>query len=801
MEKWLRFKYMPISLLGKDGRRITGSAEHIALSRKAAGEGMILLKNEGNALPLSKNNRVALFGKGCMDYVKCGGGSGDVNVEYVTQFAEAMATKAQEGKVSVFQPLSDFYKDYVENYDATVDPDALSNLSAHLQAQFGVSIVPGNMPEPYVPEQLLMQAAAECDTAIISIHRFSTEGGDRGNTPGDGDFYLSAREQKMVDDVKANFSNIIVVLNVSGTVDCSWFADDPKVKGVLLGWQGGMEGASAQADILCGDVCPSGKLTDTLVGNFDDYPSSYNFNESPDYKEYTEDIFVGYRYFETVPGAKDKVIYPFGFGLSYTTFSIVTDRCSCDEKIELTISVTNTGKVAGKEVVQLYAGAHRGYLDTPALELRAFQKTKLLQPGETQVITLVLDKAEFASYDEKKAAYVLMQGQYGLFVGNSVRNITQVGSFAVAENTVTEQLANRCVAKKLSKRLHSDGTYEALPISQYEPRESTEGWPEGPHGYCMEHVLPDMRMVGDPTGDNHHAPDVISLTDVAEGKADMDTFLAQLNDDELLTLISGRPWRNPSHTGSIGDIPQYGIPSVPTADGPAGLRFRPNRGMTTTCWPVGTLIASTWDPELAGEIGAAAALELKENNIGMWLAPALNIHRNPQCGRNFEYFSEDPLITGKIAAGMVRGIQKHHIAACIKHFCCNNTEVNRLESDSIVSERAMREIYLKGFEIAVKEADPWGLMTCYNLVNGKYPSENSELLEDVLRGEWGFSGVITTDWANGGEQYIECKAGNDLRMPAGMHHRMRRALAEGRVTRADMLKSAKNILNFILRLD
>ena len=416
MEKWYRFKYMPIILLGQDGRRITGSAEHIALSRRAAGEGMILLKNADDALPLTKNNRVALFGKAAMDYVKCGGGSGDVNVEYVTQFVDAMATKEKEGKVQIFQPLSDFYRDYVENYDVTVDMDAVANMSAHLAAQFGMATAPGIVPEAFVPEQLLKQAAAECDTAIISIHRFSTEGGDRGNTPGDGDFYLDAREQKMVDDVKANFSNIIVVLNVSGTVDCSWFADDPKVKGVLLGWQGGMEGASAQADILCGDVCPSGKLTDTLVGNFDDYPSSYNFNESPDYKEYTEDIFVGYRYFETVPGASEKVVYPFGYGLSYTTFSIVTDRCSCDEKIELTITVTNTGKVAGKEVVQMYIGDNESTLERPVKELKGFKKISLV-PGQSTKVTFDIKPDMLKYYDPARGGWILEEGDFTAYIG------------------------------------------------------------------------------------------------------------------------------------------------------------------------------------------------------------------------------------------------------------------------------------------------------------------------------------------------------------------------------------------------
>ena len=775
MAKWQRFRYYPVLPLGEDGKIITGCQAHIDLSREAAAEGMVLLKNEENLLPLQKDTQIALFGKASVDYVKGGGGSGDVTVKYVRNLCEAMEMKQTEGKITVFAPLHDFYRENVAQ-----------------QRKDGKQ--PGYTVEPEIPGDLLKDAANSCDTAIISICRFSGENWDRKGEPNDGDFYLSLEEQKMVADVCAAFENVVAVLNVGGMVDTSWFIREPKIKSVLLAWQGGMEGALAQADILCGDVNPSGKLTDTFAATFDDYPSSYNFNESPDYVEYTDDIFVGYRYFETIPGAAQKVNYPFGFGLSYTTFQLDCVNCETEDgKITAQISVTNTGNCAGKEVVQLYSSAPKCRLEMPKYELRAFQKTKLLQPGESQQITLTVNADDLASYDEKQAAYVLPAGEYGIFVGNCIRSVNPVYVYNNPAERLVCQLQNRCVPKKLSKRMLSDGSYEELATGEYSPVYENPQWPEK-NRWNAQHILPDANGVVLPKEKMH-------FNKVGRGEATIAEFIAEQSDDELITLVGGAPNQGCADTRGIGGLYCSGVPAVMTADGPAGLRINADRGVKTTAWPVATLLACTWDPELLYRVGQAAALEVKENNFGMWLTPAINIHRSPLCGRNFEYYSEDPLVSGKLAAAMVRGIQSQNISACVKHFCCNNKETNRKKSDSRVSERALREIYLKGFEIVVKESDVWAVMTAYNLLNGTYTSENKDLLTGILRQEWGFDGLVMTDWDNLAEQYREILAGNDLRMPNGNPKRLQAVLAEGLITRQDLEVSATRVLDYLMRLE
>ena len=775
MGKWQRFQYLPVLPLGEDGRIVTGCREHIRLSRRAAAEGMVLLKNENNLLPLKKGSRVALLGKASADYVKGGGGSGDVTVAYVRNLCDGMEEKAAQGKVEIFAPLHEFYRENVAG-----------------QREAGKK--PGFTVEPEIPETLLAQAAAECDTAIISICRFSAEGWDRKGEPGDGDFYLSPEEQKMVADVSARFDRIVVVLNVGGMVDTSWFVRNSKIGAVLLAWQGGMEGAMAEADILCGDVNPSGKLTDTFAATFDDYPSSYNFNESEDYVCYTDDIFVGYRYFETIPGAVEKVNYPFGFGLSYTTFALEPLSSEAnEEKISVTVRVTNTGSAAGREVVQVYSSAPKCRLEMPRLELRAFQKTKLLAPGEAQEVTLTFPTADLAAYDEKRAAYVLPEGAYTIFAGNCIRSLEEVAHFVNAEERITEQLQNRCVPVKLPRRLRADGSYEELETREYPALYDTTGWPEKPH-WEAEHILPDTMGTNTPEGR-------LSFEKVASGKIPMDAFLDSLTDDELITLLGGTPNRGVADTRGVGGLDYLGIPAVMTADGPAGLRIARDRGVNTTAWPVATLLACTWDPEILYQVGAAAAQEVRENNIGMWLTPAVNIHRSPLCGRNFEYYSEDPLVAGKLASAMVRGIQSQDISACVKHFCCNNKETNRCGSDSRVSERALREIYLKAFEIVVKEGGVWSLMTAYNLLNGTYTSENRELISGILREEWGYDGLVVTDWDNWAEHYREALAGNNIRMPHGSAKRLQTALNRGLITREDLVSNARRLLDFLLKLD
>ena len=787
MEKWTRIAHQPCLPMGKDGRRVTACEEHIALSLAAAEEGMVLLKNEGEVLPLSVGTKLAVFGKGQIDYVRGGGGSGEVTTSYTRNIYEGLKIKEAEGKVQVFDALSAFYEENVRQ-------------------QYAAGAEIGKTVEPEIPQELLAAARRFADTAAVVINRFSGEGWDRKGIPGDGDFYLSPQEQAMVDAVKAVFPRVIAVLDVGGMVDSSWFKDEVAIQSVLLAWQAGIEGGLAIAELLCGDANPSGKLVDTFAGSFDDYPSSAHFNDSEDYVEYTEDIYVGYRYFETIPGAAQNVNYPFGFGLSYTRF--VIDQVKGEErdgKICLSACVTNVGERAGKEVVQAYAQAPQGKLGKPARTLASFVKTRLLAPGETQKVFLSFAVDSLASYDDlgkvAKSAYVCEAGEYRFHLGNSVRNTVEV-PFVHTEpaDRIVQQLAERVAPVALPKRMLADGSYEALPVTSDGSRDVNPAFVEGlqPH---KGNWRDDLALSTGKEDDAEASGRKFLLMDVVNGVCTMDDFLAQLTNGQLIDLLCGQPNTGVANTFGMGNLPEYGVPNLMTADGPAGVRIQPEMGVCTTAWPCATLLACTWNTQIVEQVGAAGALEMKENNLGVWLTPAMNIHRSPLCGRNFEYYSEDPLIAGKMAAAMVRGIQSRHIGASVKHFCCNNKETNRKESDSRVSERALREIYLKGFEIAVKEAQPWTLMTCYNLVNGQYASERKDLLAGILREEWGFEGMVTTDWWNKAYQYKEIKAGNDLKMGAGEPDAVLEALREGKVTREEIATCAKRVLETILKFD
>lgn len=785
MEKWTRFWYQPVHPLGQNGKLVTGGKEHIALSRSAAAEGMVLLKNENHALPFKKGAKVALFGKASADYVTGGGGSGEVTIAYRRSILDGMEEKEAEGKISLYAPLNDFYRENVRK-------------------QYEAGIIPGKTTEPEVPQELLEGARAFTDTALISICRYSTEGSDREDT----DFYLSEEEQRMVDDVTANFANVVVALNVGGMVDTSWFKNSEKINAALLAWQAGMEGGPATADILCGDRNPSGKLVDTFASCFADYPSSAHFHDSQDYVVYNEDIYVGYRYFETVPGAKDKVNYCFGYGLSYTDFTIALQNVTeTKDSFLFDAHVTNVGACSGKEVVQLYVSAPQGKLGKPARELKAFAKTRPLLPGEDQTLRLTVTKDSLASYDDTgkvvKSAWLLEEGEYHFFLGNSVRAALDTGFvWSVEETAVTEQLSEKCAPNHMTERLNALGEYEKMPAFTGE-REPLYDDPEMGRAYQPAvRAVPRYPMPWDEKGTPVRRP---QLKEVAEGKITLDAFTDSLSDVELAELLGGQPNTGVANTFGMGNLPEAGIPNVMTADGPAGLRVgrleMPECGVHTTAFPCATLLACSFDEALVEEIGRAGAREVKENNIGVWLTPAMNIHRSPLCGRNFEYYAEDPLVAGKMGAAMIRGIQSEHIAASMKHFACNNKETNRVNSDSRLSERALREIYLKGFEIAVKEADPWTIMTSYNIINGVRASENKELLTDILRSEWGFQGMVTTDWWNHSRHEREVLAGNDVKMAAGYPERLLKALEEGTLTREDMKICAKRILNMILKLD
>lgn len=788
MDKWTRAFYQPCLPIGEDGKRVTGCEEHIRLSREAAAEGMVLLKNEDQVLPFVGGTRLALFGKASVDYVKGGGGSGDVTVAYIRSLQEGLEYKEKEGKVQILASLGDFYRE-------------------NIRKQYAEGVLPGQTTEPEIPENLLKEAKAWADVAVISICRFSGEGWDRKGILGDGDFYLTKEEKNMVDTVTANFERVVVVLNVGGMVDTSWFRNNDRIQSVLLAWQGGIEGGLAAADLLCGDGNPSGKLTDTFAGSFDDYPSSAGFNDSEDYVDYNEDIYVGYRYFETIPGAASKVNYPFGYGLSYTTFLLeVVGAREEQGKIKADVRVTNTGDRSGKEVIQLYYSAPQGVLGKPGKVLGAFKKTRLLLPGESQFLSLEMGICEMASYDDlgkiAKSAYVLEKGEYHFWIGISVRELQPVDlQITLEEDQVAEQLEEKCAPLLLKERLLADGTYETLPQKETE-YEKNGLIPQDKD--LLEGVIPRVRPVPQMRMEwakTEKELEKYMLKDVADGKVSLDAFVKQLTDEQVADLLGGQPNTGVANTFGMGNIPEYGIPNIMTADGPAGLRIQPECGVCTTAWPCATLLACTWNTDLVRKVGAAGAAEVKENNIGIWLTPAMNIHRSPLCGRNFEYYSEDPLISGKMGAAMIQGIQSQHIGASMKHFCCNNKETNRKDSDSRVSERALREIYLKGFEIAVKEAQPWTIMSSYNLMNGCPTSCNPELLTGILREEWGFEGMVTTDWWNHAEHYLETKAGGDIKMGCGYPERVLEAKEKGLITREEMEICAKRILQMILKVD
>ncbi|MDD6138779.1 MAG: glycoside hydrolase family 3 C-terminal domain-containing protein [Lachnospiraceae bacterium] len=825
MNKWSRIKFTPNLPLGANGERVTGSKAHIELSKEAAKEGMVLLKNENNVLPLSAGSKVALFGKGTFDYVKGGGGSGDVTVAYTRNLYEGLSL--QKDKISIFEELCDYYRKDIEE-------------------QYKNGNVPGMTIEPDVPNELLQKAKAYTDTAIITICRYSGEGWDRKSVidPNnkalwdyerkmteksaeifkDGDFCLSVKEKEMVDAVKTNFKNVIVILNVGGMVDTSWFAYDPKIQSALLALQGGMEGGLAAAELLVGDGNPSGKTVDTFARTLDDYPSTHNFHESRDYVDYTDDIYVGYRYFETIPGAAEKVVYPFGYGLSYTTFNVETvsagilqpshtansqsaphDAVSHTDTLYVRVRVTNTGKRAGKEVVQVYAAKPQGKLGKPAKELVAFEKTRELLSGESQIMTLTWSINDMASYDDlgkiQKSAYVLEAGSYDIYVGTSVRDVQKADySYILDEDIITEQLSAKLVPTSLAKRMLSDGSFEELP--QSEPVDTDASVVGNIDPSLTEGVAPGQRAI--PYfrfADGMVKNGKYDIMDVVEGQISLDEFISELSVDDLIHLLGGQPNIGAANTFGIGNMPEYGIPSVMTADGPAGVRINPEVGVCTTAFPCSTLLACTWNPDIVEAVGHAGGKELKENNLGLWLTPAINIHRSPLCGRNFEYYSEDPFVTGKLAGAMVRGIQSNNVGATLKHFALNNKETNRKNSDSRVSERAAREIYLKAFEMIVKAENPWAVMSSYNIINGYRASENKDLLTGILRDEWGYTGMVTTDWWTCGEHYKETKAGNDLKMGNGYPKRVKEAYEKGAISRDEIEICVKRILNFILKLD
>ena len=661
-------------------------AAHSAVARRAAGEGIVLLKNDG-LLPLAKGTKVAVLGAHA-EYRPGGEGSSKVKsvrtVDIPTGLAEA---------------------------GLVVDPESR-------------------------------------DVAVFVISRRSSEGGDRVAST----FDLQGYERAGIDKAKKDgFRNIIVVFNCGGGINLKPLEEDPAIGAILWTWYPGGEGGAAVGDIVTGAVNPSGRLVATLAERLTDYSSDPKWMESRWYVPYEEDIFVGYRYFETIPGAKEKVVYPFGFGLSYTTWKLEVGELGMGNgerqsgKISVSVRVKNVGKVAGKRSVLCYTSQKGGKAEHPAIELRAFAKTKLLAPGETQTLTLSFATKDLAYFDDEgvsghPGSWVVDCGEYTIWVGGSVRDVVKAGSFKMKNDKVLSTPGFKLHADRLARRLRSDGTYSESPVT-----------------YPGHSERPFSKRA--PT----NSADKVSITlfDVADGKATLDRFLDQMSFDEMLTLLYGHKNHGADGDGSIGNLAKYGITAAQTCDGPAGVR----RALPSTFFPCAALLACSFDPALLREVGGAIGAEAAEADFDVLLAPGLCIHRHPLCGRNFEYFSEDPLVSGVCAAEYVKGVQSQGVGATVKHFAGNEREALRKIEKDIVSERAFREIYLRGFERAIKEADPWCVMSAYNGVNGFNCGENYGLITGILRGEWGFKGLTMTDWSTTVPIWREIGAGNDVKMP------------------------------------
>lgn len=722
-------------------------SDFIPLARSAAAEGMVLLKNEDETLPFKKDDTVALVGSAAINTVNSPNGSG-ISSAVNYSLLDGMRTKAEEGKVSVSSELVDRY--------AT--------------------------ERRYSPSFEEMQKARETsETAVMVISRSIRSGSD--NSAQMGGYYLSADEIAMLGNlIKAGFEDIVVVLNVGAVIDMSKLVEIPEVKAILLAWQPGSYGGLAMADILVGDITPSGKLTDTMASSYKDYPSSTNFGKSNEFVEYTEDIFVGYRYFETFDGDYDKVIFEFGFGLSYTTFEYSDAEFEfLEDKIKVSVKVTNTGNFHGKETAQVYVAAPQGELGKPAKELVAFAKTVTLYPGETQILRMEIDMAELASYDDvgkvQKSAFIIEEGDYEFFVGGSVKQAVETGLgyiHSIRENIIVEQLSEQMKARLLKERLLADGSYEDI-YSEHEISAPT------PTTSNVTGSAPESLIL---FGELYSQPTLI------------DSFLAQMSDQSLVYLLYGHPrGEGRNDPSDIASFDSYGVPAVVITDGPAGVAAS---GVKTTAWPVATALGCTWNVELIEKVAREIGKEAKAAGVDVLRAPSANIHRDPLCGANHEYFSEDPLLTGVMASAFVKGVQSEGVGACLQYLVANERENGRNDYDTRVSERALREIYLRPFEMAV-EAEPWMLMTSYNHVNGVETATNYSLITEIVRNEWGYDGVISTEWRNNTDILDEILAGSDLKMPSATTDALMQALSEGKISRALLEERAKRILTLALK--
>lgn len=753
---------------------------YLEASARAAAQGAVLLKNDG-ALPLKDGGEAAVFGRIQLHYYKSGTGSGGmVNVSKVVGITDGLI----EAGYKINQKLLDIYTEWDGQHPFNYGE--------------GWGGEPWSQEEMPLTDDIVNSAAETSDTAIIIIGR--TAGEEMDNRNEKGAFLLSDLEEDMIKKVSAVFSKTVVLLNTAGLIDMG-FMDRYDVSAVMYIWQGGMVGGVGAADILTGKMSPCGKLPDTIAYNITDYPSDKFFGSGEE-DCYGEDIYVGYRYFETF--AKDKVRYPFGFGLSYTTFDVSSEFSAADGVVTADITVRNTGSVPGREVVQIYCQAPQGKLGKPARVLCGFDKTWTIKPGDCEKLTIEIPLDTVASYDDSgvtghKSCWLLEAGTYRFFAGTDVRSAAECFSLEVPETIVNQCKSALAPVTGFRRMKNSGGSveFEDVPLtSDPDPRSHAKLPAEIPQ-----------------TGDCG-----IKLADVYKGKNTLEEFTAQLTDYDLSCIIRGEGMGSPKVTagtaaafGGVSDeLRALGVPCGCCDDGPSGMRL--DCGTKAFSLPNGTLLASTFDSQLMMELFTYMGLEMHTNQVDCLLGPGMNIHRHPLNGRNFEYFSEDPFLTGSIAAAELAGLHSTGVEGTIKHFCGNNRETHRHTLDSIISERALREIYLRGFEIAVKQGAAKSVMTTYGKVNGVWTAGNFDLVTNILREDWGFDGFVMTDWwadinrrgkpADRTDFAAMAMAQNDVYMVTadGAHNNDNTlsALENGELTRGELQRCAMNILRFLL---
>ena len=769
-------------------KKILDWNKYIEKAASTVSEGIVMLKNNNGALPLDMNETVSVFGRIQLHYYKSGTGSGGmVNVSKVTGILDGLL----EAGVKVNEELLGIYRKWDEEKP--------------VEQGSGWGAEPWSQKEMPIDDEIVKNAASVSNRAIVIIGR--TAGEEQDLRIEEGSYLLTETELDMLRKVRKHFDKVIVLLNVGGLMDLTDI-EDCAPDALLYVWQGGMTGGTGTADVLTGKVSPSGKLPDTAAKKVSDYPSDPYFGNKIR-EPYTEDIFVGYRWFETF--AKDNVLYPFGFGLSYTTFDIaMTNAEKKENETIIEVKVTNIGSFKGKEVVQIYCEAPQGRLGKPARVLCGFEKTKELAPDESQSLRIIIDHRNIASYDDYNGSdtaycWILEKGKYTICIGSDVRSCTGCFEFELGNDVVLEKCEQALAPVTEFDRIKAVPTENGLnavkekaPLSLIDEKQR-----------LLASIPEEIKYTGDKG---------LKLADVKNGKCTMSEFIAQLSDHDLSCIIRGEGMGSPRVTagtasafGGVSDeLNAFGIPAGCCDDGPSGMRL--DCGTKAFSLPNGTLIASTFNKELIEELFAYVGIEMVANKVDCLLGPGMNIHRHPLNGRNFEYFSEDPFLTGQMASAELRGLHSAGVTGTIKHFCANNQETNRHTVDSVVSERALREIYLRGFEMAVKLGGAKTIMTTYGSLNGVWTAGNFDLNTTVLRDQWGFTGFSMTDWwANvnyRGEEprrgyYVPmAKAQNDVYMVCSdsscVDEDIMKALADGELTRAELQRNAANVLGVLM---